>query len=168
MKKHHIIGLVLVLAFAFTMGAGCGEKTAEKKAENAIESATNQDVDVDLDNDTVTINTSEGSFSSGENISLPDSFPSDVHVVSGTITAATTVTENEAYSVSVETTKSVADVKSEYEDQLAADGWTVTMSLSIGTGTTIGAEKGDRTVTITIDQADNGKTVVILATSTSQ
>ena len=101
-------------------------------------------------------------------MSLPSGFPSDVHVVDGTITTATTTTEIEGYAVSIETSKTVSAVKEEYETQLANDGWTITMSLVVQGGATIGGEKDNRTVTVSISEDDDGKAFVMLGTSTNQ
>jgi len=155
----------LVMAVVLT---GCGEKTAEKKAEKAIEESTGGQVDVDIGDNTVKVNTNAGSFAAGDSVNLPSGFPSDVHVVSGTITAATTITEIDGYNVSIQTTKTVNAVKEEYETQLAVDGWTITLTLAIQDGATIGAEKDNRTVTVSISQDDDGKALVMMGTSTNQ
>jgi len=144
----------LLLAVVLT---GCGEKTAEKTAEKAIETSTGGSVDVDIEEDSMKINTNAGSMEVGESVSLPAGFPSDVHVVDGTVISATTITEGEVYAVSVETTKSVSAVKTEYENELEKDGWTTTMSLTIQ----------DRSVSVTIGESD-GKTIVSIGTSKNE
>ncbi len=165
MKKTIILSFSLVLVGALVL-TGCGEKVAEEAAENALENSLGGSVDVDIDNDTVTVNTSAGSWEAGEGASLPSGFPTDVHVIDGTITLGMTITENEAYSVSVETSKTVAQAKTEYETELAKDGWTINLTLDTGDISTIGAEKGNRTVAVSI-MSEDGKTTVSIATATN-
>ena len=76
--------LFAALALSLVLSA-CGqseEKAAEILAEKALEANSGQDVDVDIDEDgeTVTIQTEQGTIkqSSGDNVALPDDFPTDV------------------------------------------------------------------------------------------
>lgn len=162
MKKTLIIAACLLLVVVLS---GC-KKAAEVAAEKGIESATGGQADVDIDDNSVTINTNAGSFAAGGNVSLPDDFPADVHVADGTITAATTNTETSGYSVSIQTNESVTSLKDEYESELKKDGWDVTMSLTIQDGATLGAEKDNRTTSVSISKGSDGQTTVILVTAT--
>jgi len=159
MKK--VFVCVIVLAMAVVL-SGCGEKAAEK----AIETSTGGQADVDVDKDSVKVNTNSGSWEVGEEISLPSGFPSDVHVVDGTIVTAMTITENEAYTVSIQTSETVNSVKEEYESELASDGWDVTMSFAMQDGFSMSAEKGDRMVTLSIGSEDEGALVVLSTSKT--
>lgn len=154
MKKLFVFAAILIVA---VMLSGCGEKAAEK----VIETSTGGQADVDIDNDSVKVNTNAGSWEVGEDISLPSGFPSDVHVVDGTIITAMTITEGESYTVSIQTSETVNSVKEEYESELAADDWEVTMSLAIQDGFSMSAEKGDRIVTVGISSEDEGALVII-------
>lgn len=164
MKKFYIFALCVVLAGMAFVVTGCGKKTAEKAAEKAIEESTGGQAEVDVGTNSVKINTNAGSFQAGGNISLPSGFPSDVYVIDGTIKAASTVTEGESYTVSIETSKSVSEAKSEYESKLKDDGWNVTLSMDFQGSASLAAEKGDRTVTVSVGESE-GKTLVILGTS---
>lgn len=164
MKKFYIFALCVVLTGMAFVVTGCGKKTAEKAAEKAIEKATNGQAEVDIGTNSVKINTNAGSFQAGENISLPSGFPSDVYVIDGTIKAASTVTEGEAYTVSIETSKSVTAAKEAYESKLKENGWNVTLSMDFQGSASLAAEKGDRTVTVSIGESE-GKTLVVLGTS---
>lgn len=161
-----IIAVVAVLAIGGAVWGFLGRKAAENTIESAIENSTNGSADVDLDNNTVTINTNAGTFQTGESVTLPSSFPGDVHVTDGTLVSATSVTENSGYSVMVQSTASVDSVKAEYEREFTADGWTSQASLSYSGSVTLSYEKENRTATVTISEAD-GKTSVILTTATS-
>ncbi|MBU0597407.1 hypothetical protein KKF61_00235 [Patescibacteria group bacterium] len=162
MKKIQILAVCLLLIGVAAFTSGCGEKAAEKTAEKIIETSTGGQVDVDIDDDSVSINTNSGSMStSDEGVSLPDGFPSDVYVVDGTIVTAITNTESDGYSLSIVTNKSVAETKEEYEADLEAEGWTITMTLNILDGASIAAEKDDRSVSVSISQGDDGTTVML-------
>jgi len=154
-----------MLVIAVGILSGC-QNAAEKAAETAIEKSTNGQADVDIDNDTATITTDDGSLEVGEDVSLPDGFPSDVYIIDGTIVSAMTLTEGESYTVSIKTDESVNSVKEEYEEELADDGWEVTMSLAIQDGFSLSATKDDRTVTLSIG-TDDEETVVVINTMTT-
>jgi hypothetical protein len=165
MKKSLIIALCLVVGFGLIFVAGCGKKTAEKTIEKSIEESTNGQADVDLDEGSVKVNTNAGSFVVGEEVSLPSGFPSDVHVIDGTIKSAVTIKENESYTITVETSKSIAQAKSDYETELKADGWTVSASVDLTNVSSLSAEKGNRTVSVVISESE-GKTMVMIGTAT--
>jgi len=164
MKKFYIFALCVVLAGTAFVVTGCGKKAAEKAAEKAIEKATNGQANVDLGTNSVKVNTNAGSLQVGGNITLPSSFPSDVYVIDGTIKAASTVKEGEIYTVTIETSKTVAEAKVKYENELKNDGWTIALSMDYGTSASVGAKKGDRTVTVAIGESE-GKTLVSLSVS---
>jgi len=124
-----IIIIVVVLIIGGILWGVLGRESAEQKAETAIEQATGGSADVDIDNNSVTINTSEGSFEVGENVTLPADFPTDVHVPAGTLIGVTTIAENNGYTVSLESSQSADNVISDYKLQMASDGSTQTASI---------------------------------------
>jgi len=159
MKKTIILSLVVVLSGTLLL-AGCGEK---KAAEKAVEKASNGAVDVDIDNNKVTINTNEGTIEVGDSVKLPSDFPSDVYVIDGTIKGVTHISENKGYTVSIETTKSVSQAKTEYENELKEEGWNITFSMNIQNGASMTAEKDNRNLTVSIS-SDGETTQVVLGT----
>lgn len=161
-KTLFLISLLLSVSIVLI---GCGKKTAEKATEKALEKATNGQADVDVSQNTVTMNSNGGSWSAGENVSLPDNFPDDVYVVEGKITIVSTVTETNGFAISLETSKSASELKSLYEEKLREKGWNISMSLAYEGSVTIGAEKDNRTVSVSINPGDEGKTIVVLSTS---
>lgn len=163
MITHRTIRLLLIVVLGLSL-AGCGKSVTQKTTEKALEKATNGQADVDLSNNSVKVNVNGGSWEVGEKVSLPDGFPSDVYVVDGTVKSAVTTVAGKAYSVSLTTTKSVADVKALYTSKLKDDGWTVTATASVSGSQMFSAEKGKRTLTVTIG-ADQDATVVTLMTS---
>jgi hypothetical protein len=64
-------------------GDDASENASENAAERAIEDATGGDADIDIDGEDVTIETSEGTFTSGQG--LPDGFPSEVPLIEGEV-----------------------------------------------------------------------------------
>jgi len=165
MKKVFIIATVLVLAITLT---ACGEKTAEKTAEKAIETSTGGAADVDIDDDTVSINTNAGSMTVGEEVDLPDNFPSDIYVIEGTVKTAMEVAENESFSVTIETSKSVSAARTAYEEELVNDGWTITGTMDFTSTVSVMAEKDNRTVTVSINEVDDVVTVAIGTSSNEE
>ncbi|MFC1686991.1 hypothetical protein ACFL0L_00220 [Patescibacteria group bacterium] len=152
-----VLGVVLVLS-------GC-TKTVENKVEDSIEDSTGGQADVDLDDGSIRVETDDGTFEAGDDVSLPSGFPSDVHVYDGTITAAST-TGDDFFVVSVQTSDSPSTVKNKYETELADDGWEVTSTLTLPTGITLGAEKGNRYVTVSAGEEDGDTFVTIGVSST--
>ncbi len=158
-RGYLILGITLVAIIL--LGASCTKKAAEKAAEKSIESASNNQADVDIDNDQVTVNTNAGSWQAGESVSLPSNFPDDIYIISGTIKTALALTENEGFSVSIESAVSLSQAKSTYESELAEAGWTVDSTYSTATGTIMSAQKSDRITTVSLSETDGQTTVVI-------
>ncbi|MBU0612519.1 hypothetical protein KKB10_00730 [Patescibacteria group bacterium] len=161
MKKISLIAIML-LTVAIVSGAGC----TKNATENAVESATGGSADVDIDNNTMKVETDEGTLEVGENVSLPSDFPSDVHVADGDILLASK-TSDDAFSVTVETSKSVSEMQTEYETEFANDGWDVNTTLAFGGMVTLGGEKDNRMVTVSISESE-GKTLVIITTAQTE
>lgn len=161
MNKNVIIIVVVVIVIGGGLFFWLQRETAEEAVESTVESMTNGDVDVDIDDETITINTNAGSFTAGEDVDLPDNFPSDIHIIDGTIKMATETTEIGGFSVSIETSKSVSAAKAEYEEQLVDDGWTQTGMLDFTTSATVMAEKDGRSITVMISEVDGVVTVGI-------
>lgn len=165
-KKLIIITAVLL---ALTIGlTGCGKKAAEKAAEkateNAIEKATNGQADVDISGNTVSVNTDQGSYQAGGNVDLPAGFPDDVYVADGNITAAFSTTETNGYTVSIESSQSVSELKALYEQKLQSEGWNISLNMTFEGSASLSAEKDQRIVSIGMNPDDSGKTVVVIST----
>lgn len=172
MRNRRFFSLVLLAPLAVVV-SGCGksvtQRAAESLTENAIERSTNGAADVDVDSNTIRVNVNGVAWQAGEQVTKPAGFPADVYLIDGTLTTAITTVENEAYSVTVSVTQSVASVKAAYDRELQAAGWSITGTASVGGAETIVGEKGGRTVSVTIaqDTNDTAKTTVVLTTSTS-
>ncbi|MFH1207430.1 MAG: hypothetical protein V1668_02380 [Patescibacteria group bacterium] len=163
-KAYWILPVIAIVAMALVV-SGC-KTTAEKAAEKTIEKATNGAADVDLGTNSVTINTNGGSYQAGDDVKLPDGFPSDVYIIDGTIKAAMTQQTNDSFIVSIEISKSIADAKTAYEKEIVDDGWTITTNMTYGGAVTLMAEKSNRILGVGISDL-NGKTTVSITTSTN-
>lgn len=163
MSRQKITVVALLAIGLAVLGAGCGKKAAEKTVENAIEKSTNGQADVDISKKQVQINTNGASLTAGENVKLPTGFPSDVYVIDGALKSALTLTEDGGYSVTLTTSTSAAAVKTKYESQIKADGWTVISTIDLPEGSMLTAEKGLRTMSVTMT-ASNGETLVSIST----
>jgi len=159
------IGLILmpVLLAAVVFGLSACKSASEKAAEKLIEKSTNGQADVDVSGNSVKVNTNSASWETGDKISLPDGFPSDIYVVEGTIKTAVTSKTGSDYVVSLESTKSLNEVKALYDTKLKENGWTITTSGAIAQSFSYLTEKADRALNIGISEAD-GKTIVTLTT----
>lgn len=167
MNNKVIIGLVIVVIVVAGAVFLLKGKGTEKAVEQSTEKATGGQANVDLDKNSIKVNTNEGAFEIGKKVSLPSGFPSDVPITDGTITSATTITQDEAYSVTIESTKSVSEVKTEYESKLPQNGWIINASTTFGDNLVLNATKDNRTLGVSI--IDNeGKTLVTLTVAKSE
>ncbi len=90
-------GLLLLLGTTACGADQLGERAAESAVERAAEAAASEGVDVDIDTDGggVTVETSEGTFTSGVG-SLPEGFPEDIPIAEGEIfSGASSTTEGQ-------------------------------------------------------------------------
>jgi hypothetical protein len=167
-KKIFIIYLALflplVLAACQSPAQKVSETASEKIAEKAIENATGGQADVDISGKNVNVNTKEGSVQTGEQISLPADFPKDVYVYEGTIKAVITNNTPKGYTVSVETDKTIADVKAAYEKRIVEDGWEKTGLMDFGESASISGTKDKRTLSVMIGKSGD-KTSIVLGVS---
>jgi hypothetical protein len=88
-------------------------------------------------------------------------------VVEGTLKVAIANEAVNGFTVSLETPKSVSEVKSLYLQKLKDDGWTITTSMDIQGSSSIVATKGKRTVTVGISPNQSvSNTIVTISTTT--
>lgn len=166
MTSKKLLWIIPVLALV-ALGAGCGKKAAENTVENAIEKAYNGQADVDIGTNSVSINVNGSSMNTGDSVALPTNFPTDVHVIDGTIKTAIS-TPGSGYNLGIETTKTVAQAKTLYEQKLPTDGWTITTTAVIDVHTAVvAATKNGRTVSVSISDTDGPTVVVVMVTEKS-
>jgi len=164
-QKLKLYGLLVMLpAMAITL-AGCGKSVSqmigEKVAQTAINSQTGGKANVDLSNNNVKVNSKEGSYEAGDNVKLPDGFPSDVYVIPGKIGSAITSASSAGFTISITTDKSVEEAAAAYQDKFKADGWKITGTMNFGESSSVVAEKDNRTASVIISKGDNNTSVVL-------
>jgi hypothetical protein len=167
MQKTYKIWAISVLSIAFIVGlTGC-KSTADKVTEKVIEHATNSSVDVDSSTNTVRINTNGASWETGDSVSLPANFPDDIYVADGKLKVAIASDATQGFTVSLESTESVANLKTLYENELKSDGWTIANTIDIQGSSSVMATKAKRNVTVSIGpNEDKSKSVVSINTYT--
>lgn len=165
MRKKSIYLLVLLLGISVLV-TGCGKSASEKAAEKSLEASMGANADVNIQGGDVDIKTDDGVWSAGENISLPESWPDDVYVTEGNILAATS--NNLGNSLTIVSEKSVADLKKEYQEKISENGWEINMSFDTDGNVLYGAEKDDRSLSVTISTDEEGQTTVMIIESQKQ
>jgi len=148
--------LVLVLALATVSLAGCGETAAEKALENAAEQ-NGQDVDIDIDAGKGSVSGESGdvTWQSGENVSIPEGFPTDLIPDGAKVMSAITSTEagSPAQIVVFEISTDDKDMYDYYLDALPKAGYEITNKVRM--------EGGDQGNAIAVQgQASNGTVLV--------
>lgn len=158
---------VLMLVVLFGIGLSACKSAADKAVENAIENTTGTDATVDSSKNKVAVNVNGTSWETGDVVSLPANFPEDIYVVEGTLKVAIANDAAAGFTVSLETSKSVSDVKALYVKELGDDGWTITGTVDIQGSSSVMATKAKRSTTITIGaNEDKSKTIVNISTYT--
>ncbi len=155
------IWLVVILLATVAL-SGCTKKMAEKATERAIEKNTGDQVDLNFDNNQVTVETEQGSYQAGENVTLPADWPEDIYVLEGKLVAAMKVATNNGYSMSVVTEQSVSEIKQDYVDKLTDAGWTINMQMDYGESAALSATKDNRTVSVSVTASSDGTNVTIV------
>jgi hypothetical protein len=156
MKRNSILWLVMILTFSLLL-TGCGKSTTDLAAEKTIENAFGGDVDVD--GDSVTIENDQGTWQAGEGSSLPKDWPDDVYVPEGKI--ITSSDNNFGKGVSLEVDKTVSELEEEYTNKIKEQGWDVNMSFSVENSVMIGAEKDNKSLSVSIGE-EEGKTMIVI------
>jgi outer membrane lipoprotein-sorting protein len=156
------IWLAALLVIAVVFLGGCTKKMAEKTTERAIEKNIGSQANVDLGSNQVTIETEQGTYQGGENLSLPSNFPDDIYVIDGKIIALMNVNDDFSHSLTISANKSVAEIKADYENKLKDKGWKIELQMDYGESAVVSASKADRTVTVSITDDNEGTTVTIV------
>ncbi len=160
MNKKLIVMSILLLVGIFTL-AGCKKTGTEKVSE---ENVTGGIVDVDIKDEEFTVDVGNGTMQVGADVSLPDNWADDIHVTEGNIISASDTEMSNG--ITIESDKSIAEVKKEYDEKLVEDGWKVTMSMGLESSAIIAAEKDIRNVTLNITTKDEKTIVMVIVNST--
>ncbi len=160
-KKTIVVGAAFLLAIVVS---GCGRESAmENQVEKQLEKNLGQNAEVNLKDGEMKIKTEQGSLEVGENVSLPDGFPTDVYVIDGQIMSAMKNVMGAGYQVVIKSNKSVKDGKALFEEKLKAHGWVIGSSFDMGNAVMLSATKGKRTVQVTLgsEEGKDGTAVTI-------
>jgi len=162
-----IIGaFVVVGALSFFVFGLVADKTTETLTEKAVEQATGNKVDFSDGGNKATIETDEGKITIGTD-KVPDSFPSDITVYSGSEVTSTTEIDN-GVSIILKTSDSVSTSFDFYKNDLKKNGWTESTAVSYQGSSTLLSQKGGKqvVVTVTTDPSDD-KTLISISVSTA-
>ncbi len=146
MKLYRPLAVAVIAATAGLGLTGCFgnplESLAQDGVEQLVEQSTGSDVDIDTD---------------GTGASLPDTFPSEVPVVDGSIISSLAVEDTWTITVAVD---SLDAAKAGYAELLAA-GFTEIATLDLGEGNAINSTENDAYVVTYswLNDGDNGITV---------
>ncbi len=165
MRKKTLLLIAPLAILTLFVVSGCG-KVSEKAAEKAIEKSTNGAADVDLSTNSIRVNVNGSSWETGDSVSLPSGFPSDIYVVDGTIKVAYANTSDKGYTVSIETSKTPSEVQSTYNEKLTSSGWSIISTANYQGATSLQAQKDNRTISVGASSSD-GKTTATITTYTS-
>jgi len=161
LKKSSLI--VAILFFALFI-SGCGTKSL---VENQIEKNLGDDTKVDLNDESISIQTKEGSLQVGGTINLPEGFPSDVYIIEGQILSAMQNFGSAGYQVIISTSKSIAETQILYSEKLKSEGWDIQNIMNLGAGSILSAVKDKRTLSVSIGNGDEAGVVSVIITVTS-
>jgi hypothetical protein len=172
--------ILLAVATVCLFGAGCnpfqsaaekiGQQTASSIIENTVEKTTGKKVDVNMDKNgfTYTDEKTGQTYQAGENIQIPDNFPSDAPRYPGAVAKSATVDgAAKQATVMLETGDGMDKVEAWYKDEAAKDGWKSTQSFNAAQIRNMGFEKdengGKATLTVTLNATSaDGKTTIIV------
>lgn len=145
-----ISSIFIILGIAF---AGFAVYTIQKAAKNA---------GLDVSNGTISATNKNGeSISVGNNVKLPNGFPSDVPIYEPSDVKAAVTTSKDTYAVTLTTSDSGSTVNEYYNKQLAEQGWVGSADnsqLDFGTGKIASYTKDTRTLGVLIaSDSSSGK-----------
>lgn len=142
---------VTTLLAALALSSCSAEDLVERAAERSIENAAGGEADIDFDADSgsFSVDTEEGSFSTGT--SLPDDFPDDIPLVDGEVMSAASADDQgqRGFLVVMYTDGSPEEAAAEAVSLLEAAGFAETEDLSAMTGLSA-AQLGDDTYEVLV------------------
>src|SRR3989344_4091500 len=164
-----VIGVIVVLALLGWGVRAAMRGISKAVVEKGIEAATGGKVKVDADGGQVTVKGQDGSSVQWGSNSLPDGWPSDVSIYSGSTIqysgSSNPTTGKSGAGVMFQTSDKGQKVADFYKADLAAKGWKIEGTYSAATTTTVGATKDGRSLSLGISSSEQG-TVVTMAVET--
>ena len=166
MSTHRILPLFVLLALGLSACGNSEEAASEALAEQALEASTGADVDIEEEDGVhrVTARTEQGELvhSSGENVPLPDGFPSDI-TLPADHQVMSVMTMGPATSVVLRSPEPASEIFSQLRRDQAAAGWKETMSMQGADGSMLGFEKDGRSLLVNLRDDLDGQSVVSLS-----
>ncbi len=155
MKRHAYLWLAPIAVLTL-VGFGCSKKKVSVKT-----AAGNVNATVDVGTNSATINVNGTTMNTGESVKLPSDFPNDVYVIDGTVKTAIS-TPNVGQTVSLTTSKTMAEAQALYEQKMKDNGWMIASSGVVnGNTAAIIATKDNRTATIGISEVEKPTAVTL-------
>ena len=163
-----LTALLSVATLALGLSA-CGksqEQASEALAEQALEASTGADVDVETEDGVhrVTARTEQGELvhSSGENVPLPDGFPTDI-TLPASYQVMSVMTMGPATSVVLRSPEPASEIFSQMRRGQSGAGWKETLSMQGADGSMLGFEKDGRSLLVNLRDDLDGQSVVSLS-----
>ena len=163
-RTTHVLFAITSLSLVLV---ACGKKPEEAAAEAAIKAATGADATVQHDGDatTTSIKTKDGELKiqSGEGLSLPADFPTDVYLPAG-YEVKSMMNIGPMHNVVMEVAGDASSVSKEISGKMEAGGWKTAMSMQTGSGSLLSFTRASdkRTATYSLSPGQDGKLTLSL------
>jgi hypothetical protein len=156
--------LLLVILASFVVFIGCGKKVEEKVAEKILEAQTGGKADVDISDDKMSIKTKDGEFKmdAGDDVKLPENFPSDVYVYKNA-KVKMSIGGPKGNTVSFQTKDPAEKVAEKYKKEMKTKGWSQEMAMEMGEGSSLTFKKGERVAQIMMAREDESTMITVIA-----
>ncbi|MFA5935396.1 MAG: hypothetical protein WC787_00865 [Patescibacteria group bacterium] len=167
---NHIRPVSIAALSLMLLGAGCNpvqnaqeramEGLVEKVIEKNVKDDSGKNVDIDLKKGGFTVTGEDGkaTFSMGEKVEIPSTFPSDVPLYADATAKAVTMSEKDNGAVVVLQSEDDADkIVAWYKEEASKKGWKQKASMELGEGSYI----------LSYERVEDGKTAKMNITITS-
>ncbi|NEQ30488.1 MAG: hypothetical protein F6K04_05735 [Leptolyngbya sp. SIO4C5] len=149
-----LAGLVLVPAIALMMGCGQSRTFSDSEGNEATVSQKGDTTEVN-------IQSAEGEVqysSDATGVELPEDFPEDIPLYPDAL-ITTVANAPQGSLVGLEVKATPAEVMTFYEQELAADGWEISVTTKTAEGGFFGAQKGERGLALAIAAGEDITTI---------
>lgn len=143
--------------------AGCGKSAEEAASEAAIRAATGEHATVERDGDATTISTGDGAMrmTAGDDLALPDGFPSDVYLPDK-YRVRSVMELDGADVISVSAPGTMSSVFDEASATMQRQGWKQVMAMQRDSHRMLGFEKDARQARMMLVAAENDEVMLNL------
>lgn len=152
-------GTGLLALTTVTACSGVSEQAAQTMAEQAVEGAIGGDVDIT--DDSMTVTDAEGNeMAVGSDITIPDTWPSDVPLFDGTLAVASVQADGTAYAMWT-TDLDPASAAEAYAEALTAAGYSMTQDATMGGMVIREYSSATRTVSVVSGASDGSTSLTV-------